>query len=84
MKKIIEIFKAWGIMLNPNELQDGLALKRMEICNQCDDRVDSPFIHCGICKCPLKAKVYASSIGACPKNKWISVELEWQEKYKKL
>ena len=70
-------------MLNPTEGQDELAYKRMEVCNSCEHKEDTPFIHCSVCGCALKAKVYTPKIGACPKNKWISVELDWEQKYKK-
>jgi hypothetical protein len=84
MNKVVEIFKAWGIAFNPNDLQSELAGKRMEICNECDSRVDTPFIHCGECLCALKAKVYSPKIGACPKGKWMAVEMEWEHKKNKI
>ena len=59
MNKIEEIFKSWGIMFNPNDLQSELAGKRMEICDECDSKRTSPLIHCGECGCALKAKVYS-------------------------
>ena len=84
MNKIEEIFKAWGIMLDPNDIQSELAGKRMEICDDCDSKKTTPFIHCGECGCVLKAKVYSPKIGACPKGKWLDVETYWEnEKNKK-
>ena len=77
MNKISEIFKAWGIMFNPNDTQAELAGKRMEICDTCDSKKTKPIIHCGECGCALKAKVYSPKIGACPKGKWMLVETEW-------
>ena len=44
MNKIEEIFKAWGIMLDPNDIQSELARKRMEICDGCDSKRTTPFI----------------------------------------
>jgi len=84
MNKIEEIFKAWGIMFNPNDSQTELAGKRMEICDGCDSKRTIPFIHCGECGCALKAKVYSPKIGACPKDKWMGVEMEWEHKKNKI
>jgi hypothetical protein len=81
MNKIQEIFKAWGIMFNPNDEQVELAGKRMEICDGCDSKRTTPIIHCGECGCALKAKVYSPKIGACPRGKWTAVEMEWTHKH---
>lgn len=84
MNKIEEIFKAWGIMFNPNDAQSELAAARMEICDTCDSKRTTPIIHCGECGCVLKAKVYSSVIGACPRGKWVAAEIKWEnEKNKK-
>lgn len=83
MNKITEIFKAWGIMFNPDDAQAELAGKRMEICDACDSKKTSPIIHCGECGCALKAKVYSPKIGACPRGKWVAVEMEWTNKQNK-
>ncbi len=80
MNKVEEIFKAWGIMFNPNDSQNELAAKRMQICDGCEYKKDEPFIHCSACGCMLKAKVYSPKIGACPHAKWITVELDWEKK----
>ena len=84
MNKIEEIFKAWGIMLDPNDSQTELAGKRMEICDGCDSKRTIPFIHCGECGCALKAKVYSPKIGACPRGKLMAVEMEWEHKKNKI
>lgn len=83
MNKIKEIFEAWKIAYNPTEPQTELAGKRLEICLDCEHRATIPFQHCSICKCPLDKKIYSPNIGSCPKNKWIDVETEWNNKYKK-
>ena len=83
MNKIEEIFKAWGIMFNPNDLESELAGKRMEICEECDSKRTIPIIHCSECGCALKAKVYSPKIGACPRGKWIAAEMEWEHKKNK-
>ena len=78
MNKIEEIFKAWKIAFNPNDIQSELAGKRMEICDGCESKKTIPIIHCGECGCALKAKVYSPKVGACPKGKWLEVEKEWE------
>ena len=78
MNKIIEIFKSWGIALNPNDAQAELAMARMEICEECDSKRTSPIIHCSECGCALKAKVYSPTIGACPRGKWMAIEMKWE------
>ena len=71
MNKIEEIFRAWGIMFNPNDAQSELAAARMEICDTCDSKRITPIIHCGECGCALKAKVYSENNG--------SSEVSWNE-----
>ena len=83
MNKIEEIFKAWGIMFNPNDAQSELAASRMEICDGCDSKKTTPIIHCGECGCALKAKIYSPKIGACPRGKWIAVEMVHENKKNK-
>jgi hypothetical protein len=83
MNKIVEIFKAWGISFNPNDSQTDLAIKRLEICNSCDSKKDTPYIHCGECFCALQAKIYTPKLGACPRGKWTAVEMEWSNKQNK-
>ena len=36
MNKIEEIFKAWKISFNANDIQAELAAKRMQICDGCE------------------------------------------------
>lgn len=83
MNKIKEIFKAWGIMFNPSDVQSELAGKRIEICDSCDSKRTSPILHCAECGCALKAKVYSPKIGACPRGKWTAIEMEWTNKQNK-
>ena len=77
MNKIQEIFNSWRIALDPNEQQTELASERIQICNECEFKATIPIIHCSICKCALKGKIFTPVKGACPENKWIEVE----EKY---
>ena len=74
MSKISEIFQAWGIMFNPDSSQANLANKRIEVCHSCENKKDDPFIHCGKCMCPLKAKIYSPIKGACPEGKWNEID----------
>lgn len=83
MNKIEEIFKSWKIAYNPNDLQSELAAARMEICDTCEYKREIPLIHCGECGCALKAKVYSPKIGACPKGKWVAVEMQFENKKNK-
>jgi hypothetical protein len=83
MTKIEEIFQAWKIMFNPNDEQSELAAKRMEICDSCDSKRVNPIIHCSECGCALKAKIYSTKVGACPRGKWTAVEMEWMNKFNK-
>lgn len=84
MNKIVEIFKAWGIAFNPDDFESQLAAARMEVCEDCDSKRTVPFIHCAECGCALKAKIYSPKIGACPRGKWVPVEMEFENKKNKL
>jgi hypothetical protein len=74
MAKVKEIFSAWGIMFNPNDAQAELATERIQICNMCENKRNEPVIHCGMCGCALKAKVFSPVNGACPAGKWAEVD----------
>lgn len=87
MNKVIEIFKAWNIAFNPNDSQSALAAKRIEICNSCENKKTMPIIHCGVCGCALKAKIYSPVENACPAGKWAIVDSDssiLKSKYDKL
>jgi hypothetical protein len=83
MNKIEEIFKAWKISYNPDDLQSELAIARMEICDTCESKKDNPVIHCGECGCLLSKKIYSPVIKGCPKGKWIAVEMVYENKRNK-
>jgi len=76
MNKVIEIFKSWGIAFNPNDAQSTLAAKRLEICEGCEFRADTPVKRCTVCGCALRAKIYSPVTGACPKAKWNNIDVE--------
>ena len=74
MNKALEIFKAWAIMFNPDDAQAELATERIQICETCEHKKTNPMIHCGLCGCALKAKIYSPVKGACPAGKWNEVD----------
>jgi hypothetical protein len=74
MNRVVEIFKAWGIAFNPNDEQAKLASQRLQICDKCEFKRDKPVIHCSVCGCALKAKIYTPVKGACPKGFWDAVD----------
>lgn len=76
LSKIKEIFIAWGISINPNDKQFAHAAKRLSICNECEFRQEHPVIHCTVCGCFLKKKIYSQEEGACPKGKWDDIDLD--------
>lgn len=82
MNKVIEIFKSWGIAFNPNDTQAEQAAKRLEICESCEHRADTPIKHCSKCGCALKAKVYSPVLGACPEHKWDTIDVDFYLKRK--
>jgi hypothetical protein len=74
MNKVEEIFKSWGIAINPSDAQYNLAMKRMEICEGCIFKSNLPVKHCTVCGCSLKGKIYSPVEGACPKGFWDEVD----------
>ena len=74
MNKLEEIFKAWAIWYNPNDSQSELAAERIQICDACEQKRITPVIHCGMCGCALKAKIYSPVKGACPAGKWNEID----------
>lgn len=70
MINIKEIVKAWATAFNPTEEQKEKAETRLEICNSCEHKTDTPIgFACGKCGCLFKGKVFASD-GSCPVGKW--------------
>lgn len=74
LNKVAEIFQSWRIQYDPNMEQSELAARRIQICNECENKKEVPVIHCGLCGCLLKSKIYSPNIGACPKDKWRDAE----------
>jgi len=93
MNKIKEIFLAWKIALtvDENDPRYDLASKRIEICNSCEFKVETPigpgisFYRCSICGCALKGKIFTPSTykdegGSCPKGFWSAIEENYLNK----
>jgi hypothetical protein len=74
MNKIEEIFKSWGISINPNGNQSELASKRIQICNSCEHKKDGIIKTCDVCGCSLRAKVFSPVFDTCPIGKWKDVD----------
>lgn len=70
MRKIKEIFSSWFVSAKPSEQQSIIASKRMEVCNSCEHKRTIPYTNCGLCGCPLKAKIFSPLQNACPAGKW--------------
>lgn len=92
MKKLLskakEIFEAWQISFQPNHEQAELASERILICDACEHKTLEPYVHCGLCGCALKAKIYTpktfkSEGGSCPAKKWMWVEMDYLNKFNK-
>lgn len=85
MNKLLEIFRAWKISYNPTADQADLAARRIVICDRCDYKRLSPYVHCSECMCPLGEKMYSPVLEfapgmenqSCPKGYWASVEKQW-------
>lgn len=72
MNKIEEIFKAWAIQFNPNQVQNELAAKRLTICGSCKMKKKNAvgIFVCSECGCVLKSKVFTPVEKGCPLGKW--------------
>ena len=74
MTKVEEIFRAWSIWFNPDDAQSELAAERIQVCDACEHKRQNPLIHCGLCGCALKAKIYSPVKGACPDGRWNEID----------
>lgn len=84
MNKLVEILRSWGIQLNPNEKQSKLAEERIAICDTCEHKRTSPTIHCSVCGCLLKSKIFSPVENACPEGKWAEVDKRLSKEIKEL
>lgn len=82
MNKLQEILSAWSIAYNPDNEQNELASKRIEVCNSCEHKKTNALgiNYCSICGCALKAKVFSPVKGACPQGKWDIIDNVMQDK----
>lgn len=72
MNKIKDFLNSWtdllmsSLNIKDNTEEEKKILKdRLNICHECEYRKR---FYCGVCGCPLLAKV--RSLNSCPKNKW--------------
>jgi hypothetical protein len=84
MNKFIEILRSWGIQLNPNEKQSKLAEARIAVCDTCEHKKTSPTIHCGVCGCLLKSKIFSPVENACPEGKWAEIDKSMSKEIQEL
>lgn len=70
MNKVEEIFKSWAIALDPNRDQAELAQERIQVCDTCENKKTDPYLHCGLCGCPLQGKIYTPVTKGCPDGRW--------------
>lgn len=75
MNKLVEIFTAWGIALDPDQPQQEQAARRLAVCEGCEHKSDIPFKRCTLCGCALKAKVFSPVKNACPAGRWKGVDM---------
>jgi hypothetical protein len=82
---VLDILKSWSIKLNPNKKQAKIAKDRLEICVGTDTTDKCEYVNeyisgkkwscvCSVCGCAISAKVFSTTVNACPKNKWINVD----------
>lgn len=74
INKVTEIFQAWRISYSPDADQAKLAEERIQVCDACEHKRDNPVIHCALCGCALKKKIYSPVKGACPDGKWNEID----------
>lgn len=83
----IEIGRAWIIAANPTESQKELSQKRYSVCLECTHYNKSrPITHdeyCEVCLCPIAKKIFSDIFNECPKGKWESVDIEFENILKK-
>ena len=62
------VYEGWKNVVITDEQVEQMAKERIEICNQCPERMKSINV-CGLCHCPLIAKT-RSPQEQCPQGKW--------------
>lgn len=66
LDKLKNLVDGWTNVFITDEEVETVAEQRMAICQQCPHK---KAIVCGLCDCPLKAKVRAMNDN-CPDNRW--------------
>lgn len=74
-----EIFDAWKTSLNPTEIEEELAQKRINVCLGCDFRKEvlkgvKWSMYCGHCGCPINKKAFSKMFNPCTKGFWYDVD----------
>lgn len=82
MSKIKNILNGWQNFIEKSEVSEDLAEKRADICASCpelkegkllnlikDDLLEIQGHYCGLCFCPLSAKLRSEKEN-CPKDLW--------------
>jgi hypothetical protein len=64
--KIRQAIDGWKNLMFKNEKSETLYQQRIQVCGNCDHK--KPLV-CGLCGCPLKAKLRALD-SSCPDNRW--------------
>ena len=74
MAKIKEILEGWKNLIWEDPDIEDLAIKRLEVCAECDSRSNYPqavslFSQCLACGCVIEAKTRCKDC-SCPLSKW--------------
>lgn len=72
MVNVKEILSAWAISFNPTDEQAKKAAYRLNICNDCDNKLKNRFgvFVCIECGCVLSKKAFSPLENPCPLKKW--------------
>ena len=69
LKDLKNFVEGWKNVFISDEQIEELAAKRIAICNQCPHKKK---IVCGLCDCPIDAKVRAPE-AECPDKRWFAI-----------
>lgn len=83
-----EIIDSWIISIKPSEEQKILAKKRVEICNNCEEKkIITRKLYIGIicrnCGCPINKKIFSPKQNPCPLKKWEQVDNDFFKSFEK-
>jgi len=79
-----EIFEAWKASFKPNQQQEELAQKRLNVCLECDQRREvlkgvEWSAYCNDCGCPINKKIFSKHYNPCTREYWGEVDSEYME-----